>query len=267
MKTAATSLDATRHRLLEGVLLRLARRPDAGELVLRGGVLMRHWFRPTPRPVEDLDLVATFPFAVEEATRRFVPVLADGAVADGAAFDTERVRAEGIWLDSGTPGVRVFASGVAGGAEADFHLDITFGPPPRPAPVFAAIPTACGAIARVWACRPEAVAGHKVQALWHRGMLGWRPKDLEDLRLLLGRVPMEEADLRGAVAAYLADVGGTLDDARALFGPASWWGMKLSSARWLDFVKSPRGRGAPRALADVAAFVAGRLAPVLEGLP
>jgi uncharacterized protein (TIGR02996 family) len=243
MNTLATSLDATRHRLLEGVLLRLARRPDAGEFVLRGGMLMRHWFRPLPRPAEDLDLVATFPFDVEEAARRFLPVLADDAVADGVAFDVERTRFEGIWLSTGSPGVRVFASGTVGEAEADFNVDITFGPPPRPAPVFGEIPTASGEPARVWVCRPEAVVGHKVQALWHRGMLGWRPKDLIDLRLLLACVPMDAAELRGAIAAYLADVGGTGDDARAIFGQEAWWSMKLSSARWLDFVKSSRGAG------------------------
>ena len=78
---------------------------------------------------------------------------------------------------------------------------------------------------------------------------------------------MDETDLRSAVAAYLADVGGTGNDARSLFAPSSWWGMKMSSARWLDFVKSSRGRDVPRDLAGVAAEVAGRLAPVLEGLP
>ena len=50
MKTAATSLDATRHRLLEGVLLRLAWRPEPAQFVLRGGMLLRHWLRPVPRP-------------------------------------------------------------------------------------------------------------------------------------------------------------------------------------------------------------------------
>jgi len=267
MKTAAASQDATRHRLLEGILLRLARRPDASEFVLRGGMLMRHWFRPIPRPAEDLDLVATFPFAVEEAARRFLPVLADDTVADGAAFDNRRARFEGIWLDTGSPGVRVFVSGVADGTEIDFNVDITFGPPPRPAPVFGAIPTACGEAARVWMCRPEAVAGHKMQALWHRGMLGWRPKDLNDLRLLLTCVPMHGVALREAIAAYLADVSGTRDDARALFAPAPWWAMKLSSARWLDFFKASRGLDVPRDLATVVAAVAGRLGPILEGLP
>jgi hypothetical protein len=267
MRTEATSLDATRHRLLEGVLLRLAGRPDAGEFVLRGGMLLRSWFRPIPRPAEDLDLVATFAFAVEEAMRRFLPVLAEEADDDGVTFDTERVRFEAIFLDTGSPGVRVFASGAAGGAEADFHVDITFGPPPRPGPVFGEIPTACGTAARMWVCRPETVVGQKMQALRHLGMLSWRPKDLNDLRLLLARVPVDDADLREAIAAYMADLGCTGADARAVFGPSSWWGMKRSSARWLDFVKSSAEPGVPRDLGGVVAEVAGRLAPVLEGLP
>ncbi|HEX5269330.1 MAG TPA: nucleotidyl transferase AbiEii/AbiGii toxin family protein [Gemmataceae bacterium] len=267
MRTEATSPDETRHRLLEGVLLRLARRPDAGELVLRGGVLLRHWFRPTPRPAEDLDLVATFPFSVEEAARRVLPILADGVVADGVSFDPERVRLEAIYLDTGTPGVRAFVTGAWGGDEADFNVDLTFGPPPRPAPVLGDIPTASGAAARVWVCRPEAVAAQKIQALRHLGMLSWRPKDLNDLRLLLARLPLDGADLRAAVAAYMADVGGTGADARAVFGPSSWWGMKRSSARWLDFVKASPGRDVPRDLGGVIAEVAGRLARVPEGLP
>jgi hypothetical protein len=62
-------------------------------------------------------------------------------------------------------------------------------------------------------------------------------------------------------------VGATIDDARALFGPESWWGMKMASARWLDFVKASPGQAVPRDLAAVVAAVAGRLAPILEVLP
>src|SRR5262245_53982539 len=114
MKEEATFLDATRHRLLEGVLLRLARRPDAGEYVLRGGMLLRHWFRPVPRPAEDLDLVAPRGFGVEEVERCFRPLFAYEA-PDGVAFDVERLRFEAIMLDTGSPGVRVFVSGVVAG--------------------------------------------------------------------------------------------------------------------------------------------------------
>ena len=228
---------------------------------------MRYWFRPIPRPAEDLDLVAIFPFDVDEAARRFLPVLADGSIADGVSFDAERVRFEAIFLDTGSPGVRFFASGMADGTEADFHVDITFGPPPRPAPVFGEMPTASGAAARVWMCRPETIVGQKMQALRHLGMLSWRPKDLNDLRLLLSHVPLDDAALRQAIAAYMADLGGTGADARAVFGPASWWSMKRSSARWQDFAKSSPGQSVPRDLASIIADITERLAPVLEDLP
>jgi hypothetical protein len=266
MMTETSSLNTTHHRLLEGVLLRLAGQPDAAMFVLRGGMLLRHWFRPLLRPAEDIDFVAAFPFSIEEAARRFLPVLADRA-DDGVTFDAERVHFEAIFLDTGSPGVRVFVSGTSDGIEADFHADITFGPPPRPAPVFGAIPTASGVVAQVWMCRPETIVGHKVQALRHLGMLSWRAKDLHDLRLLLTRVPMDDDALREAIAGYMADLGRTGADARAMFGPSAWWSMKRSAAHWLDFVKASRGLDVPRNLADVVAEIAGRLAPVLEGLP
>jgi hypothetical protein len=183
------------------------------------------------------------------------------------AFDADRLRVQGIWQHTDHPGVRVHVCGALGEDEAEFQVDITGGPRPRPAPVFGELPTAWGQPARVWMCRPESVVGQKIQALWHLGMLGWRPKDLNDLRLLLGCVPLDDALLREAVAWSLADRGGTGADARAVFAPSSWWGMKLSAARWLDFVKASCRQDVPRDLAGVVAAVAGRLAPILEGLP
>jgi hypothetical protein len=263
----ASSLDATRHRLLEGVLLRLARQPDAGGLALRGGMLLRHWFRPTPRRALDLDLVAPAPLTVEEAARRYLPMFTDTNIADGVAFDADRLQVEGIWRHTDNPGVRIHACGTLGEDEVNFHVDVTGGPPPRPAPVLGAIPTACGLSAGMWVCRPESVVGQKMQVLWHLGMMGWRPKDLNDLRLLLERLPMDPAGLREAITASFTGRGGTGGDARELFGASAWWGMKLSSARWLDFAKASPGQGVPRDLATVVAEVARRLAPVLEGLP
>ena len=272
MTTEDLSLNETRHRLLEGILLRLVRRPDAGEFILRGGMLMRSWFRPVPRVAEDLDFVLTFPLDVQEVARRFMPVVADETVPDGVVFDSERVRFEEIFLDTGSPGVRVFASGEAGGVEADFHVDLTFGPPPRPAPVFGEIPILGGAApsiasqVRLRVCRPETVVGQKIQALCHLGMFSWRPKDLNDLRLLT-RMSLNDAYLREAIASYLADLGRGGEDARALFGPASWWHMKRSSAIWMDFVKASRGQDVPKDLASVVAGIASRLVPILENLP
>ena len=121
--------------------------------------------------------------------------------------------------------------------------------------------------ARVWMCRPETITGRKLHALMHMGMLHWRPKDLNDLRLLLDRVPMNHAELPAAIAASFTSRGNTMADARSLFRRDAWWTMKMSRARWQDFVEESGGYSVPRNLADVVAEVAGRLGPVLEGLP
>jgi hypothetical protein len=262
------SADLTRHRLLEGVLLRLARLPDADHFILRGGMLMRLWFHPYARPAADLDLVATGSFSVAETARRLVPLLADRGVDDGVTFDTERFRVEGIWLNTNFPGVRVFAAGAVDGVEDDFSVDVTFGEPLVPRPELGAYPTQGRALtARLWMCRPETITGRKLHALWHMGMRHWRPKDLNDLRLLLGRVPMTRADLPEAIAVSFTSRGDPAAAARALFGRASWWGMKTSAARWLDFVEESRGQDVPNSLARAVAEVAERLGPILEHLP
>jgi len=223
--------------------------------------------RPIVRPAHDLDLVAPAPLTVAEATQRYLPLFADTSVADGVAFASDRLHLEGIWLHTANPGVRVHACGTLGEEEVEFEVDITGGPAPRPPAVFGELPTSCGETIRMWLCRPEAIVGQKMQALWRRGRLAWRPKDLNDLRLLLAHVPLDAALLRTAIADCLADVGGTGTDARALFGPASWWSMKLTGARWLDFVQAARGQDVPRDLAGVIAEVADRLGPLLEELP
>jgi Nucleotidyl transferase AbiEii toxin, Type IV TA system len=259
--------EATRHRLLEGVLLRLARLPDAADFILRGGMLMRLWFRPLARPAGDLDLVSAFPFNVRETARRFVRLLADRGVDDGVTFDPERFRAEGIWLDTPFPGVRLFASGEVGGVEDEFTVDVSFGEALVPEPQRGEYPVpGRGLAAHLRMCRPETIVGRKLYALADMGVLHWRPKDLNDLRLLLERVPMDPGDLPGAIAVSFTSRGRTTADARSLFG-ASWWAMKTSTARWQDFVRESRGQEVPASLARVVADVAGRLGPILERLP
>jgi hypothetical protein len=260
--------EETHHRLLEGILLRLARLPDADRFVLRGGMLMRLWFRPLGRPAADLDLVSTFPFSVEETAQRFATLLADRGVDDGVTFDSERFRVEGIWLNTDFPGVRMFASGEVDEAEDDLSVDVTFGEPLVPAPELGEYPMlGRGLTARMWMCRPETIAGRKLHALMHMGMMHWRPKDLNDLRLLLGRVPMKFDDLPEAIAASFTSRGSQPSEARSLFGRDSWWTMKMARARWQDFVRESTGQETPGNLACVVAEVADRLAPILERLP
>jgi hypothetical protein len=255
--------DATHQRILEGVVLRLAQSAAPLRWVLRGGLLLRAWFRPLPRGVEDVDVVALAPEDLP-AIADYSQAVLGTSCADGVQYDLERIRAEQIWLETGNPGVRVFATGQYERTEVDFHIDVTIGPVPRPPPVLTALPTLCGTPAVVWGCRPEAVAGHKMQALWHRGHSGWRPKDLYDLYLLLDRVPFDPTDLRLALIAYLADAGATPADGQALFAVDSWWHRKMSAGRWRDFARNQPTPQVPLRLSAVVQTLAQRLDAVWD---
>jgi hypothetical protein len=265
-RTRGTSPAEIRHRLLEGVLLRLARLPDATDFVLRGGMLMRLWFRPLDRPSGDIDLAATFPFDAKETARRLVPLLADRGVDDGVVFDAERVRVEGIWLDTPFPGVRMFAAGTVDGIEDEFSLDVTFSEQLVPEPTTGDYLTSSSCVARLRMCRPETIVGRKLHALMHMGALHWRAKDLNDVRLLLKRVLLDSDALVGAIASSFTTRGNTTADARALFRH-KWWTLKTSAVRWQDLVASGRVPGASGPLARVVAEVAEQLEPILGRLP
>jgi hypothetical protein len=164
--------------------------------------------------------------------------------------------------------VRLFASGEVDGVEDEFSVDITFGEPLVPKPTVGEYPTLSGGrTARLGMCRPETITGRKLHALMHMGMLHWRPKDLNDLRLLLERVPMDPAELPAAIAASFTSRGNTTADARSLFRREAWWTMKMSRARWQDFVEESTDHAVPRNLAEVVTEVAERLGPILERLP
>ncbi len=100
----------------------------------------------------------------------------------------------------------MYVRGTYAGEEDEIQVDVTGGPSPTPAAVMSELLTASGAV-QLWTCRPESIAGQKVQALWHLGMSGWRPKDLDDLRLLLDRLPMDEVAIGDAIGAAFAELG------------------------------------------------------------
>src|SRR5262245_49050912 len=94
--------EAVRHHLLGGVIERVARTTD--DLVLRGGMLTRAWIDPAYRPTRDLDFVGDFAFDLETTHARFATALAV-ELPDEIVVDA--LTAEGIWLDTAFPGVRL----------------------------------------------------------------------------------------------------------------------------------------------------------------
>jgi hypothetical protein len=247
-----------RHHLLEGVLRRVGRLPDAGGLVLRGGLLTRAWIAPWPRPTRDLDFVGDFPFSVEETARRFTPALTL-AVEDGVCIDPDRFAAQGIWLDTNFPGARLTLWLGFGAADQPLSIDVGFGDPLVPGPVWLDYPTLLPEPgARIRACRPETQAAWKLHGLAEMDT-GWRPKDLADLWLITTRVPLEVDALPPAIEAAFVSRGYRIEDATGLFDRPHW-ATKTARVRW------DAHRGRLPELPGVVAEVRRRLAPALAAL-
>ncbi|WP_164014172.1 nucleotidyl transferase AbiEii/AbiGii toxin family protein [Pyxidicoccus trucidator] len=242
------------------VLRRLARSPEVEALVLRGGLMMRLWSGPVPRPVEDLDFLARFPFDAADTVRRLEAVLRV-AVEDGFSFGA--MRSEVIWAETAFPGVRVFVETRLPGVEGAFELriDTGFGDPMDPGPAWTEYDVGEGA-ARVLACRPETLLGWKMHGLFERGKGRFRPKDLFDVYLLTRYAPLETELLPNALRLAFQSRGDSLELMERLmvgeFGRSPW-----SNEKWARYRNSqPAGR--PEALADVVAAVALALRPVWE---
>jgi hypothetical protein len=247
-----------RHHLLEGVLRRVGRLPGAGGLVLRGGLLTRAWVAPWPRPTRDLDFVGDFPFDVEETARRFAPALAE-AIDDGVCIDRDRFTAQGIWTDTRFPGARLSLWLGLGAADQPLSVDVGFGDPLVPEPVWLECPALLPQPpARVRACRPETQTAWKLHALAEMG-LSWRPKDLADLWLITTRVALEAEALPGAIKAAFVSRGYRTEDAVGLFHQPHW-STKTARVRW------DAHRGRLPELPQVVAEVCRRLAPALAAL-
>lgn len=241
---------AARHRMLEGFLARLALAPDADAFVLRGGMLVRHWFPEVERPARDVDLVCRLPYDQRDLRERLVNILGEPRVRDGVLFDTSRVRIDALWPDSEHPGLRLFAAGRADGRAGDITVDLTFHLEVWPSASPCELPLGAGRVP-LWVCPPEMLIGRKLKVTADLSVGRWRPKDLADVWLMLGREPdrgrvgesIERLMPRGEVSALL-DRGFWLEP-----GAASRWGRFHRDA----------GRTMPADLAMVVEEVRARL--------
>jgi len=172
------------------ILRRLARSSQVEALVLRGGLMMRRWSGPVPRPVEDLDFLARFPFDAEDTVARLEAVLrAD--VEDGYGFGA--LRSEVIWAETPFPGVRVHLEtrlpGVAG--PYALRIDTGFGDPMDPEPAWTEYDVGEDFAARVLACSPPvppkalrraAVVGGDLHGLVEQVLVVRNPEKLAGLQ-------------------------------------------------------------------------------------
>jgi hypothetical protein len=216
------------HRVLAGIVERVARSPQREAFVLRGGVLTRHLVAPAPRPARDLDYVGDFAFDVADTAARFAA--ASGVVIDdGVCIDAASLRVEPLWLHSAFPGVRLVLAAGLDAADREFTVDVGFNDPLVPPAIDVTFQGTTGEIA-VRAVRAETQLAWKLHGLAEHGA-GFRPKDLHDAHLIATRCRLDDAALDAALAAAFASRGYPREAALGVL-TAAHWATKTARVRW-----------------------------------
>ena len=226
----ARAVTDPRAQLIGSIAERIARTCD--DLVLRGGLLTHLWV--PQRAVRDLDYVGDYAFDLAATRDRVARALPD-----------EDIRAEGIWLDTPFPGVRIRAG-------EHIAIDVGFGDPLVPEPTRVTI----GATS-ARCVRPETQLAWKLHSLAEM-QASFRPKDVADLWLLARYVMMTPELISRAIPPAFTSRGFALETARVLEAP--YWATKTARVRWEPY------RARIGELADVLATVRDVLREPLEGL-
>src|ERR1022692_519461 len=245
---------------LEGFLARLAISSYAGQLILKGGVLLAAY--EARRPTRDVDLQARrLPDQATEAlsTARHIAAL---PVDDGLSFDTGNATAHAIRDTEAYSGVRVTLTAQLATARLTFHVDMSTGDPIWPAPQIITLPRLLHGHIRISGYPLSMVHAEKLVTAVQRGTANTRWRDFADIYLLAARHNIPGDELQSAitrVAAHrrtrLAPLRGILDGYPAIAQP-----------RWAAWRRGQRlDDRLPSQFADVLGHVIIFADPVLAG--
>ncbi|MEU5697097.1 nucleotidyl transferase AbiEii/AbiGii toxin family protein [Actinosynnema sp. NPDC020468] len=174
---------AAREAAMAHLLAVVAGSPWAGNLVLRGSVVLRAWLGEAARAPGDLDFVvvpADFAFEGPEAKSMLDGLIAAAAATPGAGLRPEDVVSEHIWTYERVPGRRLlFPFDVEGLPSGTVQVDLVFNEKLPEPPIPVAVPPLGTS---VLAASPSLSLAWKLQ--WLLTDLHPQGKDLYDATLL-----------------------------------------------------------------------------------
>lgn len=183
---------------LEGFLARLAISEHAGELVLKGGVLMAAF--AARRPTRDIDFAATgFANNITDVVQRVRSII-EVQLEDGLKFDPNSAVGEPIRDEADYNGVRVKITAQLATARVALHVDVNFGDPIWPAPTEAVLPLLLGGTLRLRGYPDHMVLAEKIVTAIERGEQNTRWRDFTDIAAIARSRSICGADLREAIS-------------------------------------------------------------------
>lgn len=257
--------ELARQIVREAFLRRLAMSPDAQSLVLRGSLLLQLWVGPKRRLARDIDFLGLFENDFDETRQRIERIAAIDGVADGVIFDVSSFMAEQTWKGTESPGFKLNGVALVETLPVAFSLDVGFGDPVVPAPVWFEYPSSVDGIApaRVLAVGPEMSIGWKLHSLIELGPKRWRSKHLHDLMLFAGMPGLNGDVLRAAIRTAFVSRRAVPSEVFPLLDSRDWIASARSLKRWNDYRETFGLTGLPD-LSTAARLVMWRFGEVIS---
>ncbi len=189
---------------LERLLYRLSKSAHREKFVLKGAMLMRHWFDDPHRPTRDLDLLGFGDSDPELTLKIFHEVCAIKA-DDAVTFDIDGLVVDRVRDDSGYSGLRLKTYATVDGARVRVVIDIGYGDATEPGLNEIELPVLLDQPAPNLRAYPyETVIAEKFQAMVTLGLANSRLKDFYDIWILAQTYVFKDDRLARAIAATFA---------------------------------------------------------------
>jgi hypothetical protein len=219
---------------LEGFLDRLSTAPRAGDLVLKGGVLLAAY--ESRRPTRDIDLQATHLNNDASTVLALVRAIAATHKEDGLVYDTGNATAEVIRDEDDYTGIRVNLICHLSRARIPFHVDVNVGDPIWPTPGHVDVPRLLGGCITVRGYPLSMVFAEKIVTAVQRGTVNTRWRDYADIVLLSAAHDVDGDELSASidvVAAHRKVALTPLDEALAGYA-------EVAQGKWRAWVRKQR---------------------------
>ena len=189
---------------LERLLYRLSKSAHREKFVLKGAMLMRHWFDDPHRPTRDLDLLGFGDSDPELTLKIFHEVCAIKA-DDAVTFDIDGLVVDRVRDNSGYSGLRLKTYATVDGARVRVVIDIGYGDATEPGLNEIELPVLLDQPAPNLRAYPyETVIAEKFQAMVTLGLANSRLKDFYDIWILAQTYVFKDDRLARAIAATFA---------------------------------------------------------------
>lgn len=231
---------------IERLLYRLGVSRHAENFVLKGATVFRLWSDVRHRATWDLDLHGSGSGEVDDVVA-MVRELCSIPDEDGILFEDEPIKGKVIRAGNEFTGVRVELQARLTEARIPMQIDVGFGDPITPAPIWTAFPTILADHARpeILAYPRETVVAEKLDAMISLGVTNSRMKDFFDIQVLSSMFAFDGHTLAAAIRATFENRDAPVPDGVPLVLTPDFLGAPARQAQWRAFLRRGRLDGPP----------------------